>query len=503
MGCDGDMAGIEIANGSEEPLLPRAHRVVRALDRSEGPFAGALVTSGDGMAVRMDAATLGGWAGWKYSGADHVAAPVDVCRRGGGHDVLLPWCTDRVLGFLVRRTAAGRMLTPGECSTLVVSLLRGLDEVGEGVDGGNGGEWWLTDGGRPVFVLGDGADVRAGAAEIIGRLAADNTDKVVKRALDVIAQGLGKTSAQPRLPRRLLDAWEAELLNVAAAQPLERGGDVPEPARGDARTTDWRASVVPHHSPRLRADRARTDDARHLTARVRAISEAARTLVEAMVVRAAALRGARVGRRSAPDTTSASTGGVGGGVERASRRRRSLIVAGAAAAVVLATGLLWPDGGTPGEAADGAPLPAASAPSGAGEAPAEVQPAETADAESEPAPPERPEKPHPTSEARSGDDVVAAASSLLGTIAGCRVRGDVACAGGVASGSTGVVKALEIAAKGKPALELVDEYGDVAVVRLSLGGDTAEAAARLMVVLIRTDEKWLVRDVYDVADQPQ
>lgn len=55
----------------------------------------------------------------------------------------------------------------------------------------------------------------------------------------------------------------------------------------------------------------------------------------------------------------------------------------------------------------------------------------------------------------------------------------------------------------------MDEYGDVAVVRLRTSGvDDGEGDAegqgsdQTIVVLIRTEEKWLVRDVYDVADQP-
>jgi hypothetical protein len=71
-----------------------------------------------------------------------------------------------------------------------------------------------------------------------------------------------------------------------------------------------------------------------------------------------------------------------------------------------------------------------------------------------------------------------------------------------------VVKELDAAAQ-ESAVELVDEYGDVAVVRLE-ADDTGEESsetdtqqpAHRMVVLIRTEEKWLVRDVYDVADQP-
>jgi hypothetical protein len=52
----------------------------------------------------------------------------------------------------------------------------------------------------------------------------------------------------------------------------------------------------------------------------------------------------------------------------------------------------------------------------------------------------------------------------------------------------------------------VDVYGDVAVIRMrsaSADGDgEGRAQHERMIVLVRIAEKWLVRDAYDVADQP-
>ncbi|QEA30630.1 hypothetical protein FGL91_14655 [Microbacterium sp. CBA3102] len=64
--------------------------------------------------------------------------------------------------------------------------------------------------------------------------------------------------------------------------------------------------------------------------------------------------------------------------------------------------------------------------------------------------------------------------------------------------------ALDAATDGTPTFELVDEYGDIAVVRVAVDAeaDAANTSGRLIMVLLRTQEKWLVRDVYDVADQP-
>lgn len=105
-------------------------------------------------------------------------------------------------------------------------------------------------------------------------------------------------------------------------------------------------------------------------------------------------------------------------------------------------------------------------------------------------------------------DPEAAIPALLDAISACRTHDDSACPESVAPDSTGVVDALASVDPDSSETDLVDEYGDVAVIRLTIGQpeEKTEAASgtpvALMVVLIRTAEKWLVRDVYDVADQP-
>ncbi|MBT8797175.1 hypothetical protein J0P97_03685 [Microbacterium flavum] len=44
---------------------------------------------------------------------------------------------------------------------------------------------------------------------------------------------------------------------------------------------------------------------------------------------------------------------------------------------------------------------------------------------------------------------------------------------------------------------LLDEYGGVAVLRIEESGRPPQ-----ILVLVTSDGKWLIRDVYDVADQP-
>lgn len=490
--CDGGMADDEIEGGRGTALLPGAHRVVRTLDAKEGPFAGTLVTQGDGVAVRVDAVALGGWVGWRFSGAEHVAAPIDVCRRRGGHDALLPWCTDRVLGFLVRRTAEGGALAPGECSTLVISLLRGLDELGEGVDGVRSGVWWLTDGGRPMFVFGDGPDAREGAVEVIQRLREQCTDKVLRRALGAVEEGLGKALAQPRLPRRLTDAWEQELLSVAAPQPLERSSHAPERARDVARAVAARDLVAPSSGQRLRADRAGTRNPRRATDGGGFIHGAVEDFLGVIRI---LVRGIR---KMIPERRTAGVPEAAGADARGRLRRRSFMIAGAAAAIVLVGGLLWPSGDAPSQASDATGGKPSAVPSHERKAEEETHP--TTDAGGD-------KKVEPDSAA---GDPVAAVSGLLKTIAECRAAGDAECAGGVAAGSVGVMDALATVEPGSSTAEVVDVYGDVAVMRLSGGaregdveGGRVGASPQAMLVLVRADEKWLVRDVYDVADQPE
>ncbi|MFT4259725.1 MAG: hypothetical protein QM568_08885, partial [Microbacterium sp.] len=223
-------------------LVPGAHRTIRALGVDEGPFTGVLVTAGDGVAVRSDAEALSGWVGWAHAGHEHVAGPLDLVRRHGGHDVLLPWCTESVDVFLGRRAAAGAPLTAGEVSTLAVSMLRGVAEMGGEHDRGR---WWLTDGGRPLFVIGDGVDVREESAALLARLRLDIEDRMLGRVLDAVCDGLVEGLGRPRMLTAQLERWEADLLAIAAPRMLETSLHAPERVRAIAALRDAAPSRVP------------------------------------------------------------------------------------------------------------------------------------------------------------------------------------------------------------------------------------------------------------------
>ena len=212
-------------------LVPGVHRVIRRIDAGEGPYAGTLVTRGGSVAVQVDAEAISGWAAWEHAGDDHVAAPLDIVRRSDGHDVLLPWCTERVSSFFGRRAAAEAALTSGETTTLVASILRGLGELTRGEGQEETGEWWLTDDGRPTFVIGAGETARAAAAGLVARLRKDCADRALTRLLVVVEEGLGAVTARPGMPARQLEKWEAELFDSAAPKPLRRDVHAPELAR--------------------------------------------------------------------------------------------------------------------------------------------------------------------------------------------------------------------------------------------------------------------------------
>lgn len=477
------------------PLVPGAHRVVRILDPTEGPFSGALVAQERGVAVRVDAGTLGGWAGWRFAGAEHVAAPIDVCRRRGGHDALLPWCTDRVRAFLVRRSADGGGITPGETSTLAVSLLRGLEELDAATGGVCTGTWWLTDGGRPIFVLGDGPEARAGVIEIMEDLSEQSSGKVVKRALAVIEEGLRKTLVQPRLPRALTAAWEQSMLDIAAPQPLDREFPLPERARDVARAVAIRSGAEHGEGRPLRADRRRTGGTRRGGPRRRPIREAVHASMGEIFMRVQGVR------ESYPLRARSRSRGAERSAAPRNRRRRSLLIAGAAAAAVLIGGLLLPEGDAAesrGEPVNGSAREQVT-PSSGEASPARTPPLTSA----EDGGASRVES------VREGDDPVAAASALLRVIADCRTGGDTSCTEAVAGDAERVMDAIGAIPPARSVPELVDEYGDIAVIRLRAARPTQDAGAvdegasdQTTVVLVRMDDKWLVRDVYDVADQP-
>jgi hypothetical protein len=452
-------------------LVPAAHRLIRAIGSADGPFSGALVGYDDGVAVCLDVDALDGWGGWAHAGHEHVCGVLDVRRRADGHDALVPWCTQRVETFLGRRRSADEPLSAGELGTLVVSLLRGIRELGH-EDTETCGDWWLTGDGRPLFVIGEGGGARGATAALIGRILEHTADRPTTRVLDEIANAL-------RERRHHVDddmRWEQELLGIAAPRALRL--DVFAPERAADLAPDRSTRIISETAPRLRA---RTSIRRPDAGGPRAVVRAA---AAALTDRIVALR-ARAERRPSRRHPTPPRQGESARPSPRGSHRRPLILAGSLAAAVLAAGLMWPQGEDVDQARA---APITVEPEGA-LGPKPSSPGKDADESARP-------RPTPT-----GDDALSAVPELLDAIAECVEVGAATCPSALVDGlGTPEGGAVVSGSQGSTAT-LVDDYGDVAVIRIS-AVDEDSGEAEQMLVLERREEKWLVRAVYDVAHQP-
>lgn len=432
-------------------VIPGAYRCVRSLDSRESPFAGELVADGERLSVRVDAERVADSL-WSFASAEHVAGVRDVARRSDGQDALLPWCTDTVDAFLGRRAAAGRSPTAGEIVTLVGSLLRGVAEMAE--RGGTGstivGCWWLADDGRPLFAPGEGSDCASAATEIIARVRDACTDRALGRALGEILEGL----ADLRVVMREIGRWEAELTELAAPRPLEREVYAPE-----------RVSAIPLHQALLPQDARRVNRQRS--------SVMSGAVAMAVTVRS---RWERLWE-SARDRWPQRVAGTQKPAVPARGRGRMLLIGTAVAAAVLTGGLLWPTGVEDTSAIASAERTTQPSPSETAE------PGPAASAPPSPA---------------AGATVEQHATGLLREVVECVSEGDSRCASAVVDGAGETVLERLAGADASRDLTPIEDYGDIAVVRLGAVGEHSEQ----MLVIVREHKRWLVRDVYDVADQP-
>ncbi len=439
---------------SEVGPLGGAYRPIRAVRaRVDGPWPGVLAHTSAGEAfVLVDADALGAqWRGWDAAVDGHVLAPVDVARRSDGHDVVLPVCVERLEEF-VRRRAARMPLSAGEAVTLGVSVLRGCLQIAAAPE--TTGDWWLDDAGRPVLAT-DASALRAldTAADVLQEVAVDPP------AERTWATALRAVTAE-RLSVRELEAAEEALFAVATPEPLSTVSLSPRGAaegasRADASTQGYGAHEV--------GDGAHPSLWQNLIAGVD--NDLAETMSRATTAVWRRLRTAEPTKRS-------------------SSRRAPWLVGGAVAAAVLVGGALWPtaSGVATEDPADAVSTPAPTATG----ARAGASPTPTA-----------------SSGAPAADDGTGAD---LAQVAGGLLDARIACGGAtdcldtvVADDATLPEGAIDLPA-GERSLTLLDDFGDIAVLRLDAVDD---ARPSQMVVILRRDEKWLLRDVSDVAQQPE
>lgn len=468
-------------------LTSGAHRAIRMLDAHESAYAGELITDGERRAVRVDAEAVAEQL-WELAGAEHVAGVRDVLRRADGHDAVLPWCAERVEVFVGRRAAAQSALSAGETVTLVGSLLRGIVEV---ADRGVTGQWWLTDEARPVFAPGEGMGCAASAVALIARLREGCTDRAMTRVLDEISAAAG----DQRIVRREIERFERELTELAAPRALVRDVLAPE-----------RVVTIGVHRAHLREESdllAAEPSALHrVRDRVAATAQHVGHLLRSAVGRHGRRTAREAGRRREPV---ASEVGAARPTARAPRAR-VLVVGGAAAALVLVGGLMWPTADEDSAAIEGA-AEATGAPASTGaadhaaEPPAGSAPApDPGDAARAPtdAADERQPATVPAPDAVLDGSAQQHAAALLTAVLACADRGDRECTDAIVDGAGGAVLERLTGTDATRTISAVEDYGDVSVLRLGSSGERGEQ----MLVLVMQKDRWLVRDVYDVADQP-
>jgi len=420
---------------------------------------------------------------WLHAGAEHVAGVRDVLRRPDGHDAVLPWCADRVEVFLGRRMAAERPLSSGETVTLVGSLLRGIVEVG---DRGLTGQWWLTDEARPVFAPGEGTVCTAAAGALIARLREGCPDRAMNRLLGEIETA----AVDQRMVRRSIERWERELTELAAPRALRRDVFAPE-----------RVVAIDAHAVRLH------QDADLLAAEPGALHRLQDRLQDRLLEAGQHMaRRVRTGLRR--DRRSVVRPGRAGEPSGRVPRGRMLIVGGAAAALVLVGGLMWPTPEEDSAATEkaGEVIPSSASPTApdVGSEPQTGHPASSDAGQAAPLDPAadaalgRDAATSPAPDAVIDGSAEQRAAMLLTTVLECAREGDAVCADAVVDGAGATVQERLAGTEANRTIAAVEDYGDVSVLRLGESGKRGEQ----MLVLVMQKDRWLVRDVYDVANQP-
>lgn len=443
---------------ANERLL-EPYRVVRRVTAGvDAPWPGTLVRLADGRSrVLTDASVFDdSWPGWHASEGGHVLACLDIARRTDGHDVVLPACPRRVADALRRRREARVELTNGERVTIAVSVLRGIAELARiprTLDEASvTGEWWLTDAGRPVLATGLSSD---DAVEASTRLLDELAEPSSPVWHDLIETITTRALTDPAVAR-----LEDELFALARPEPL---GDAVLAApsaswRSEASSTARERSVT---TPAEARERGTLFDslARHVDADVSDLVSRTTT---------------RVWRRWR---------------ERGTRTHgRPWAVAAGVAGLVIAVGAFWPGDAEP--VAANTPAAEMADVIETGEV---VETADTGEAPSlESAPPSEESTSPPES---ADDDHASVLARLLTARDAC--GSSVECLTEVQTDPRATFSAGPIDRNASDrSVTLLDDFGGVAVLRV----DAPDEASQL-VVIQRTDDSWLLRDVY-AAQQP-
>jgi len=387
-------------------------RRIRRVDAPDVPYSATRAVMGESDAVLLvDALALADWPGWRATGAQHLLAPIDVLRRGDGHDAVISDLREPCSRTVGVRDEGDAGWMRGEAVTCVVSMLRGVSEAaardleGDETVGG----WWITVDGRPVFAFAQGATegspIVEATIDLLKRIQSACDDRVIARVIDDALDAVGRPST---LMRRAEEIEEA-LFEAAAPQPIAASA-VKRPARRVPRAID-----VAEETDGGMIAKIRDAVERHLDARVgEAVSGVLRSI--------GGWRkrdGMQAGRQAVPEKK---------------HHGRALVIGLAAASVVLAAGMLWP--AEEGSTAETPPVPTRSA---------TVSPSPSAT----------------LTPAAMTTDPVEAASAVLAEWASCEADCDVA---------LGIERAGAVAAA-DPSIAIVDDYGEVVLLTVRAEGE--------------------------------
>lgn len=436
---------------ADDPFLI-AFTPLRRVTTRESPYAGTLVRSPAGVHLLIDPEQVpAGELFWTPQDDTHVLRALDVVHMGASRSeaavgALVEACREPLETYLESRESRRSPVTEPECATIMISLLRGANELRAAARKDVGGTWWLSGSARPVLALMPGAEpARESACRILNRLPLDDAqggsvrDAIVALLLtdDVRAGGI--------------DACERAVFEWVEPGPLRPSSEAPAAVR-----------LVPSPAlvaPPLRAE-SRVVPPDEPGAFDRLVRGGDGGWHETIADVAASARGALRSFRRGP---------------RAGRPvgRGRLVIGAVAVGVVLAVAVtvLAPDARS---------APAENAPTGDAALSPDIGNAASSDSRLEKDPPDLPRVAGVILDAMS---TCAGDAACLGTIA---ERGDVAPAGGAATAPAAL-----------RTLHLVDEYGDVAVVRAEADGYPAQ-----LVVIARHDDTWLLREVLDLTQQP-
>lgn len=453
------------------PLLD-SPTALRRLSAEEAPYAGWL-HSGASQTVWVELALIPDDA-WRCDGGEHILVPLDVARDGDGHAAIVPHCGER-LGDAARRSAH-----PGASVTIAVSVLRAASEARRHALAR--GTWWVDASGRPVLAPRvDGPEWRTEAVALLEGLA--------RRADGPLSDALSAAGALLSRDRwGLADAATCEDDLFRAAEPVPLGSpssptvtSQPAPRRADSLRRGATPSPVPAPAPAWLAHVAGSGWAERLGEALRAVTETP-----------ARMREWRRRRRPAATTTTPNIDDAPTAAPPR-RRRAPWLVAAAVGALVVAAGAMWPASETDARTDTAASTTSATSTTSPTST-ATPPPTPAMAGEASAAAPDDPPAP-PVEDASVAGDLDTAAAAVLAALSSCAEE-DSRCAGLMEDAAAPLPTGI-VAGGGPHSVSLLDEYGGVAVFRVEASDQPPQ-----ILVLVGVDGEWLIRDVYDVADQP-